>query len=138
MYIYIYIIKMSVPIKYRDSVIYNNEVYTVFSTTTKSDNVNIKHNKNGNTITVKKYQVRKLNNNKYDIVEYNNSFYRIVDFTTINYQNSNKVSYELQEYDKKKIEYPWMKMIKKLLLYQMNIKKNCHPFCLLLKNIIQL
>ena len=93
---------MSVPIKYRDNVIYNNEVYTVFSTTTKSDNVNIKHNKNGNTITVKKYQVRKLNNNKYDIVEYNNSFYRIVDFTTINYQNSNKVSYELQEYDKKK------------------------------------
>lgn len=101
---------MSKQIKSRDNVIYNNELYTVVNVS-RSDNLSIKQNKNGNTINVKKSQVSKLNHNKYDILLYNKSFYRVKD-VGIGLQrekigsNSN-IKYELEEFttnkNKKKI-----------------------------------
>ena len=104
---------MSKQIKSRDNVIYNNELYTV-TNVSRSDNLSIKQNKNGNTVNVKKSQVSKLNHNKYDILLYNNSFYRVKDIG-IGIQrektgsNSN-IQYELEEHttnkSKKKISIP--------------------------------
>lgn len=102
---------MSKQIKSRDNVIYNNELYTV-TNVSRSDNLSIKQNKNGNTVNVKKSQVSKLNHNKYDTVLYEKSFYRIKDiFIQREKTGSNStVQYELEEFttnkNKKKLSIP--------------------------------
>jgi len=102
---------MSKQIKSRDNVIYNNELYTVVNVS-RSDNLSIKQNKNGNTVNVKKSQVSKLNHNKYDILLYNNSFYRVKD-VGIGLQREKtgcNIQYELEEFttnkNKKKLSIP--------------------------------
>jgi exodeoxyribonuclease V alpha subunit len=87
---------MSKQIKYRDSVIYNNELYTVF-TATKSDSINIKNAKNGTTKKVKKSEVKLLNHNRYDIIQYDNTFYKINDIV-VQKVNGNNIIYELEEF----------------------------------------